>query len=183
MNKAQNLFFEGKIAECLAAFDVVIEARPEILPHLWQRGIALYYADAFQEGREQFEQHQHVNSRDVENAAWHFLCVARLEGVDSARKHFIPIQGDGRIPMAQVHRMFAGIGSVEDVLDAANVGADDERLNRLCYGHLYVGLYYEAMGDEELAKVHILKAANEFAQDHYMGITARVHAQVRGWDK
>ena len=74
MQQGQQLFFEAKIAESIAAFDKLIELQPEVKPHLWQRGLALYYADKFKEGREQFETHQTVNTADVENAAWHFLC-------------------------------------------------------------------------------------------------------------
>ena len=35
------------------------------------------YAGRYQDCREQFESHRTVNPDDVENAAWHFLCVAR----------------------------------------------------------------------------------------------------------
>ena len=183
LQQGQRLFFEAKITESIAAFDKLIELQPEAKPHLWQRGLALYYADKFQEGREQFETHQTVNTADVENAAWHFLCVARLEGIDGARKHFIPIEGDSRVPMKEVHQLFAGKATPEQVLKAAEAGDESERRNQLCYAHLYLGLYFEAMKDEAKAREHMLKAAKEFSMDHYMGETARVHLKVRGWDK
>lgn len=183
MQQGQQLFFEAKIAESIAAFDKLIELQPDAKPHLWQRGLALYYADKFKEGREQFETHQTVNTADVENAAWHFLCVARLEGVEGARKNFIPIEGDSRVPMKEVHQLFAGKGSVEAVMKAAEVGDESERRNQLCYAHLYLGLYFEAMKDEAKAKEHMLKSAKDYSMSHYMGETARVHLKVRGWDK
>jgi lipoprotein NlpI len=183
MQQGQQLFFQAKIAESIAAFDKLIELQPEAKPHLWQRGLALYYADKFKEGREQFETHQTVNTADVENAAWHFLCVARLEGVEGARKNFIPIEGDSRVPMREVHQLFAGKGSVEAVMKAAEAGDDAERRNQLCYAHLYLGLYFEAMKDEAKAKEHMIKSAKDYSMDHYMGETARVHLKVRGWDK
>ncbi len=182
MVKGQKLFFEAKVAESVAAFDKVIELQPEAKPQLWQRGLALYYADKFAEGRDQFETHQTVNTADVENAAWHFLCVARLEGVEGARKHFIPIEGDSRVPMKEVHQLFAGKGSEEAVLKAAENGDESSKRNQLCYAHLYLGLYYEALKDTAKAKEHMLKAANDYSMDHYMGETARVHLKVRGWD-
>ena len=183
MQQGQKLFFEAKIAESIAAFDKLIDLQPEAKPHLWQRGLALYYADKFKEGREQFETHQTVNTADVENAAWHFLCVARLEGVEGARKNFIPIEGDSRVPMKEVHQLFAGKGSVEAVLKAAESGDDTTKRNQLCYAHLYLGLYFEAMKDEAKAREHMLKSARDYRMDHYMGETARVHVKVRGWDK
>ena len=183
MQQGQKLFFEAKIKESVAAFDKLIELQPEAKPQLWQRGLALYYADKFAEGRDQFETHQTVNTADVENAAWHFLCVARLEGVEGARKHFIPIEGDSRVPMKEVHQLFAGKGSEEAVLKAAEAGDESSKRNQLCYAHLYLGLYYEALKDTAKAKEHMLKSAKDYSMDHYMGETARVHLKVRGWEE
>ena len=182
METGVDAFFDARIEDSAIAFDKVIEAVPQAKPQLWQRGLTLYYAKRYQDGREQFETHQTANSNDVENAAWHFLCVARLEGVDAARKALIPIEGDTRVPMKQVHALFAGTGSVEDVLTAAGAGDDSPlRRNHLCYAHLYLGLYFEALGDDAKAKDHILKAATDYEMDHYMGKCAQVHVKVRGW--
>ena len=182
METGVDAFFNARIEDSAIAFDKVIEAVPQAKPQLWQRGLTLYYAKRYQDGREQFETHQTANSNDVENAAWHFLCVARLEGVDAARKALIPIEGDTRVPMKQVHALFAGTGSVEAVLTAAGEGDDSpRRRNHLCYAHLYLGLYFEALGDDAKAKEHILKAATDYEMDHYMGKTAITHAKVRGW--
>ena len=75
-----------------------------------------------------------------------------------------------------------GTGSVEAVLTAAGAGDDSPlRRNHLCYAHLYLGLYFEALGDDAKAKDHILKAATDYEMDHYMGKTAITHAKVRGW--
>jgi len=182
METGVDAFFDARIEDSAIAFDKVIEAVPQAKPQLWQRGLTLYYAKRYQDGRNQFETHQTANSNDVENAAWHFLCVARLEGADAARKALIPIEGDTRVPMKQVHALFAGTGSVEAVLTAAGEGDDSpRRRNHLCYAHLYLGLYFEALGDDTKAKDHILKAATDYEMDHYMGKTAITHAKVRGW--
>lgn len=182
MEEGVDAFFEARIDASAKAFDEVVKAVPQAKPQLWQRGLTLYYAKRYQDGREQFEVHQTANSNDVENAAWHFICVARLEGVEAARKALIPIEGDSRVPMKQVHDLFAGKGSVEAVLSAAGEGDDSPlRRNHLCYAHLYLGLYFEALGDEAKAKEHILKAATDYEMDHYMGKTAVTHAKVRGW--
>jgi lipoprotein NlpI len=176
-------FFDAKPKESVAAFDKLIALVPEDKPQLWQRGLSLYYAGDFKGGREQFEVHQTVNGNDVENAAWHFLCIAKGEGVEAARKVFIPIEGDSRIPMKQVHELFAGKGSEEAVLKAAEEGEGEGLRNHRCYAHLYLGLFFEATGDDAKAKDHMLKAAKDFAMDHYMGRVAQVHVKIRGWDK
>jgi lipoprotein NlpI len=178
-----DLFFAAKPKESVAAFDQLIALVPDSKPQLWQRGLSLYYAGDFKGGREQFEVHQTVNGNDVENAAWHFLCIAKGEGVEAARKVFIPIEGDSRIPMKQVHELFAGKGSEEAVLKAAEEGEGERLRNHRCYAHLYLGLYFEATGDDAKAKDHMLKAAKDFAMDHYMGRVAQVHVKLRGWDK
>jgi len=183
LRKGIQAFFDAKPKESVAAFDQVISLQPNAKPELWQRGLSLYYIGEFQLGREQFEVHQTVNGNDVENAAWHFLCIAKAEGVEAARKVFIPIEGDSRIPMKQVHELFAGKGSVEAVLKAAEEGEGKRLRNHRCYAHLYLGLYFEAIGDDAKAKDHMLKAAKDFAMDHYMGRVAQVHVKLRGWDK
>ncbi len=174
-------FYEAKPKESVAAFDKLIAIAPESKPQLWQRGLSLYYAGDYKAGREQFETHQTVNTADVENAAWHFICVARAESVEAARKALIPIEGDTRVPMKQVHELFAGKGTVEDVLKAAESGEGDSLKDHRCYAHLYLGLYFEALGDAAKAKEHMLKAAKDYRMDHYMGKCAQVHVKVRGW--
>ncbi|MEQ1751111.1 MAG: hypothetical protein ABL974_16915 [Prosthecobacter sp.] len=174
-------FYEAKPKESVAAFDKLIAIAPESKPQLWQRGLSLYYAGDYKAGREQFETHQTVNTADVENAAWHFICVARAESVEAARKALIPIEGDTRVPMKQVHELFAGKGTVEDVLKAAESGEGESLKDHRCYAHLYLGLYFEALGDAAKAKEHMLKAAKDYQMDHYMGKCAQVHVKVRGW--
>ena len=176
-------FYNAKPAESVAAFDKLIALAPNTAPQLWQRGLSLYYVEKFAEGRKQFEIHQTVNPNDVENAAWHFICVAKTDGVEAARKVLIPIAGDTRVPMKQVHDLFAGKGSEEDVMKAANADAGTEtKRNHLCYAHLYLGLYHEALGNTEKAKAHMLKAAVDYKMDHYMGKCAQVHVKLRGWE-
>jgi len=168
------------LQESLTDFDKAVQLAPQTEPHNWQRGIAQYYAGKYDEGRKQFELHQTVNANDVENAVWHYLCVARLKGIEQARKSLIEIKGDARVPMAQIHALFAGRGKSEDVLTAAQAGNPSAaRLkDQLFYAHLYLGLYYEAARDDAKTREHIFKAAGEFAAPHYMGDVARVHARL-----
>lgn len=184
--RGEQRFFDADITGSIEDFDAFLELYPEQDPHHWQRGLSYYYAEEYQKGKEQFERHQTVNTQDVENSVWHFLCAVRAPGgsVEAAQKDLIPIERDSRIPMAEVHDLFAGRGTVEDVLAAAaddgdNVLTEAER-NHLCYAHLYLALYFEAIGEDGKMKEHIRKAAVDYRMDHYMGKTAQVHAKQRG---
>lgn len=168
----------GQIEASIADFDRAIELNPRQEPYHWQRGISYYYAGLYREGRAQFQSHQQVNANDVENAVWHFLCGARLDGVELARQSLLNIEGDRRVPMMEVYRLFKGEGTIDDVMRAAQAGdSDPEARNRqLFYAHLYLGLYHEALGDETQARRHLVLAAERYPVKHYMGDVARVHA-------
>ena len=171
----------GMIRPSIDDFDRAIELAPHTAPHHWQRGISYYYAGEFEKGAKQFELHQTVNRNDVENAVWHFLCVAKWKGLEEAKARLIPIQGDPRVPMMQVHALFAGHATPADVLAAAREGdpAAAELAQRLFYAHLYLGLYYEAHGQTERSAEHIRIAVERYPAQHYMGDVARVHQTLR----
>lgn len=177
--RAVENFRLGRFAESVADFDRMNELLPAVAPQNWQRGIALYYAGRFAEGRKQFELHQTVNPNDVENAAWHFLCTAREQGLEAARKKLIPIAGDTRVPMKEIHDLFAGKLQPDDVLAAAKAGDATEAGQRYqnFYAHLYLGLYFEALGDTKQTREHILAAVPLGAADDYMADVALVHAR------
>jgi lipoprotein NlpI len=168
----------GHISESIADFDKFLQFVPKQAPHHWQRGISLYYAGRYDDGRKQFELHQTVNPADVENAVWHFLCVARLDGPEKARASLIPIQGDRRVPMSQIYELFGGKATPEEVFAAAKAAGGSKTSDPLFYANLYVGLYYEALGDGKRAAEYINKAAQDFPAEHYMGDVARVHAAL-----
>ena len=172
-------FRRNDIEKALVDFDRANELDPRMGPQNWQRGIALYYAGRYADGRRQFESHQTVNTEDVENAAWHFLCLAREKNVETARDRLIQIQGDGRVPMKEVHRLFAGKATPADVMKAAEEtpGEPKDKRRHLFYARLYLGLYFEATGDKTRAAEHIRMAADMAPRDDYMGDVARVHAR------
>ena len=174
--RGSEYFKLGKIKESLADFDKFLELRPEERNGHWRRGITLYYAGRFEDGRKQFEGYEKVDTNDVENAAWHYLCNARANGVEKARKELLKIGKDRRVPLMEVYALYAGKAKPEDVLKAARAGdpSEAELKGRLFYAHLYLGLYYEAEGDKVKAREHIGKAADDYNVGHYMGDVARV---------
>lgn len=170
----------GDVHGAVADFDKFLAAYPKERPRYWQRGIACYYAGQFDEGRKQFEAYQTYADNDVENAVWHFLCAARASDIEKARAGLVKIRPDSRIPMMEVYALFAGKAEPKDVLAAANSGSPNaaELQNRLFYAHLYLGLYFDALGDKAKALDHITLAADKYPSKHYMGYIARVHRDL-----
>src|SRR5438128_5293506 len=121
-HRAMENFKLGHIKESAADFDKSVDLTPDQAPKLWQRGISLYYAGRYEDGQRQFELHQTINSNDVENAVWHFLCVARRAGIDPARASLFKIENDPLVPMMQIYAVYAGRGSAEEVMKAAAAG-------------------------------------------------------------
>ena len=172
LDRAVAEFSKGRITESVAAFDDLARVAPAEAPYLWQRGIALYYAGRYADCRKQFESHRTVNSDDVENAAWHFLCVARGESPKAARSALLPVGPDSRVPMREIYELFKGSVNADAVLKAAGT-----RPQARFYAHLYIGLYSEAMGDATRAREQIeLAAQPQFADaGGYMHMVAVVH--------
>lgn len=166
----------GRFDAAIADFDVYLAVNPAMAPEHWRRGIAYYYAGRYRKGIQQFESHRTVNSADVENAVWHFLCKAKLDGVDAARKALLPVGPDRRIPMRTVYEMFAGRATPARVEKEAESAADTSQSeSALFYAHLYLGLYHEAMGQSVKARHHISLAAETHTSSRYMGDIARMH--------
>lgn len=173
--RGEMYFKAGRFKESVADFDRVLSLAPSQAPHHWQRGISLYYAGRFGDGRRQFESHRTVNPNDVENATWHFLCVVRESGVTNARAAMLPVGPDARVPMKQIDALYRGRGSVEEVMAAAKQVPNRDAL---FYAHLYLGLYFDALGNPTKARDYIKLAAEDPTSAHYMGEVARVHWRV-----
>jgi lipoprotein NlpI len=176
LNRAVDEFEQGRFSASAATFDQLAKLVPDEAAQLWQRGIALYYAGRYTDCRRQFESHRTVNPDDVENAAWHFLCVAREQAPENARTALLPVGADPRPPMREIYQMFRGAMTADDVLKAAGSGPSGQ-----FYAHLYVGLYSEALGRKDLALKHIKEAAsNRYAQaGGYMHMVAQAHLKAR----
>jgi lipoprotein NlpI len=179
-DRAVAVFVRGRVVESAAGFDTLVKLVPASAPQLWQRGIAQYYAGRYSDCRAQFELHRTVNPNDVENAVWHFLCVARAESPEKARSALLPVGPDSRVPMREVYEMFRGSRSPEDILKAGGESASGQ-----FYARLYVGLYYEAVGNKARALEYITAAAaDRFAPaGGYMHTVAKVHLGILGRQK
>jgi lipoprotein NlpI len=137
----------------------------------------LYFVGDYRRGAKQFEEHRTVNPNDVENAAWHFLCVAKSDSIEAARDLVLPAPGDSRTPMEEVLRMLTSgdTGSVERRVAGLPEGSK-MRADAEFYGNFYLGLYADAGGQREKALTFLSRAAKD-APHHYMGDIARVYAK------
>ena len=176
LDRAVEDFRAGRIEQSLAGFDRVATLSPADAPYLWQRGIAQYYAGKYRACRDMFISHRTVNPDDVENAVWHFLCVARAESPAAARRQLLPVGPDARVPMREVYQLFQGRVTTAQVMKAA--GNDPPAQ---FFARLYVGLYLEATGDAEGGRRQVeIAAEDRFARvGGYMHDVARVHLQTK----
>jgi lipoprotein NlpI len=165
-------FMNGRVRASADEFDELAELLPDSLPQLWQRGIVLYYEGRYKECARQFAAHRAVNPTDAENVAWHFVCVARAESFDKARASVLTIVPDARVPMRELYDLLRGLTTPERLLEVAMAqGKPEAEFD----AHLYLGLYFEALGDTERTRIHITAAA----EDRFKAIGGFMHAAAR----
>jgi tetratricopeptide (TPR) repeat protein len=166
----------AEIDASIADFDKAEKIDPRLTPYLWQRGLSYYYAAKFAEGAKQFEVDLTVNFQDVEESVWRYLCIVQLRGATEARQSLLEVKNDPRFVMRRISDLYAGRCSTDDVL---KFGTDESKHTKF-YSHLYVGLYFEANNQVDLAKQHIIQAVGERIDD-YMWHLAFVHQKLRGF--
>jgi lipoprotein NlpI len=170
----------AQIDKCLADFDRFLELQPAARPSHWQRGIALYYAGKYKEGATQFHAGEKDFHDDVENAVWHYLCNEKIVGAEKARAAILKVDPDKRVPMMVVYDLFAGKAKPEDVLAAVpkdKPEGQDLKIRQF-YADLYLGLYFDSIGEKKKAKEHLDKAGADEKVGGYMGDVARVHVKL-----
>ncbi|MBL8890682.1 MAG: PQQ-binding-like beta-propeller repeat protein [Planctomycetaceae bacterium] len=169
--------FQGSVDD----FDRYISRRPEVEQRLWERGISQYLVGQYQAGAKQFELYQTYHDNDVENSVWRYLCQVKVDGKEVAKQQLLPIRNDPRVPLMDIYRLFQGQGSVDDVLAAISAGdpQESELASRRFYGHYYLGLYFDSLGDREQAIKHVKLALEVPAESprvsRYMWDVAKVH--------
>ena len=144
-------------------------------PTLWQRGIALYIAGKYDECAAQFAAFFAEDPSDLENAAWHFFCVARARSIERARTERLQAGPDPRILRQQIDEMLSGQRTPDQLLDLAGRSVAIVQF----YGHLYVGLYMDASGHRAAAIEHLTMAADPRydAYGGFMNVVAKVYVE------
>ena len=179
-------FAANRVSESIDLYDKVIAAQPASKPYLWQRGLALYYADRFADGAEQFEADVAVNPNDTEEQIWHLLCLAQIEkgGLATARRSRLTVGKDRRPVMRAVQQLFLS-GEEVDERALADLAREADPTSQF-YASLYLSLYYESLGNAALAERLMRQAvASAYAQgggrSDPMVDVANVAMKRRGW--
>jgi lipoprotein NlpI len=173
LDRAEADFVAGRVAESVAGFDRLAALVPSAAPGLWQRGIGLYYLGRFDECAAQFASFYKEDPTDLENASWHFLCVARAKSVADARAAILQAGPDPRVLRREIYLVLSGKLTAAELLDMATRSVPLVEF----YARLYLGLFAEAQGDTLGALEHITQAAGDRFRGlgGFMNAVARVH--------
>ena len=170
---------QDRVVLAIEDFDRVIKLAPEREPSLWPRGLALCLDGRWGDARKQFESCGRVSTNDVELAAWHFLAVAQIDGVEAAQGALFSVTNDFRAPMAEIHGLLAGRNGQLLVAAAAEAGQVKpiERDLRRFYARLYTGLWLAARKENARA-IEALALASEGAERFgLIGDVARLYLE------
>ena len=177
-------FFKlGNLRAAVGDWATFLRMKPEKEAEHWQIGVAYALLGSHEEARKQLEWHWTVNSGDMEVAFWHYLSVARMEGVDQARAALREIDGEERVPMNKLYELYQGKATEGDVWLAVAEGNPDaaEQTRRKFFAHLYLGLRKQAAGQLTAAKAEIRKALDiALVNEGYIGDSPG--GQLRGGD-
>lgn len=173
-------FKKGDIKGSLEDFEAFIKAKPEAYDDHWRYGISLYYAGKFADGAKQFKAGEKAFGSDAENAFFHYICNARKDGFENARKSILKIGTDTRVPMMKIYDMIQGKAKPDEVVETAEKAKldKDDKNEALFYAHLYVGLNYEAEGNAKKCEEHLKIAVEKHKIGHYMWDVGNVHLQL-----
>ena len=157
-----NHFKAGRFEDAVADWNLFISLKPEKEALHWQICVAYALQGQFSEGRSQFEWHWTANTQDVEVALWHFMCTARLDGLEKARGAMMEVNlSEGkRVPMEALYNFYAGKLTEADVWLAVEQGAPDatERSKREFFANYYIGVHRQAEGKLVEARESVEKA-------------------------
>ena len=176
-------FFRADFVKAVADYEKMVELNPSLDTGHWRRGIARFYAGAYEKAAHQFEIYHTFDNVDRENGIWRFLSQTKAYGLPRARKGLLQYEKDDREPFPAVYQLFAGSmtsGQVLEQIASARIDAD-EREKRLFYAHLYIGLNDAVQEKTASAVKHLRNAtANRWAPKagfgpRYMWHVGRVH--------
>jgi lipoprotein NlpI len=169
----------GEIDKSIVQFQRYIEQVPEQEPQLWQYGIALALTGEYEAGRKLFERHRTVNPHDVENALWHYYCIAKASTAEKAREAILPAPGDRRVPMEPLLRFYRGEAEATAVRAAVEElpPGSREYARAAFYADLYLAMHADAQGEKDRALELAAKAAAA-EEVNYMTDVGRIYHRV-----
>ncbi|CAM9465557.1 unnamed protein product [Phaeothamnion confervicola] len=184
-------FKDNRLEDALQFFDNALELRgKKDPPHLWHRGLSLYYLDRFEDATAQFERDAalfqvafHDLCGPTEEAIWNAVSVARMTGLAPVheRRSLLPVGKEDRPVFRALYDMFRGRIEPPPSPELLRLGGTD--VARQFYIYLYTGLYYEAEGNTARCHEYMLRASQlPYSRvDDAMGSLSRIHLRRRGW--
>ncbi len=131
--RGMEAFRAGQLTESVQLFDQAAAVQPSLQPFLWQRGIALYYANQFAGATSKCQNDVTVNPLDVEEIVWDIACRLRNQipsdtDTSASTSTFPPVgamslpagKTDSRRIMGPVYRLFRGLGSEQELAVAGH---------------------------------------------------------------
>ena len=174
--------FLGRFKDATADYEKMIELDPsQDAPH-WRLGIAYYFTGAFEKGSRQFEKYHAYDNRDRENGVWKFLCQARAQGLEAARKELLVYTRFDRHPFPALYEMLEGKKPPQQVLDESKEQAK-QNPQVAFFAKYYVGVYKDLLGEKTEGAKLVREAVAIFTPETagnggpgYMWQVARLHA-------
>ena len=179
-------FFLGEFAPAVADYDKMVELDASLDSGHWRRGIALFYAQEYEQAAAQFERYHSFDNVDRENGIWRYLCQRKAYGLEKAREGLLKYEKDDREPFGDVYRLFQGTMTADQLLQKVEQAqlSEAERQKRLFYAELYVGLNEAVEDRSESALTHLTAASKSSWGEksgygpNYMWQVARLHAEL-----
>lgn len=152
--------FLGEYREAVEDYRRMVELDPKLDASHWRLGIALFFAERYDEAAAQFDRYHAFDDVDRENGIWRYLCQYRASGKEEARKELLRYEKDDREPFPDVYRLFSGEITPEEIVGriAAAKLSETERDKRLFYAHLYIGLNELVEERPDSAREHLRQA-------------------------
>ena len=108
-------FKMGNVLAAVFDWQRFIQLKPKKETEHWQICVGHALLGNYEEARKRFEWHWTANTEDMEVAFWHFLCVARTDGMAKAREKLISVSSEKRVPMPQLYALYKGTGHEAEV--------------------------------------------------------------------
>jgi lipoprotein NlpI len=152
--------FLGEFPEAVTDYRRMVELDEKLDASHWRLGIALFFAERYDEAAAQFDRYHAFDDVDRENGIWRYLSQYRASGKEEARKELLRYEKDDREPFPDVYRLFSGEITPKEIHQRieADELSETERDKRLFYAHLYIGMNELVEERPDSAREHLHQA-------------------------
>jgi tetratricopeptide (TPR) repeat protein len=163
--KGMDSYKKGHLKLSMDYFNEAEIIDPGVANRLWQKGLALYNIDKFEECSNQFQRDFNQNPADAEEKIWDILCKSR-----SIRDHTVDSKYiaaniapatvfDSRWYMRLIYEVFSGKIDPQEAITRSNLSPQSAAYY---YINLYLSFYFDVQGDIKQSKELIQNAMNSY---------------------